>query len=434
GFSINNGGVPLERIGLLNRKLTSLYQEKQQFQETKISDITLSEPDMWVPYFTKYKLFGKINDVMIKQMSITNTIELFNNFSLDEWMVYLKIRYLYEYQDVLRLQIDEYSNSRIAIEQVKKSFGDDLNRLCLGEALEQNQKQVVDILRNVVSAYMDSVKQVGWMSNYTKEHIIEVLSTLRVEFGYKYMVERMGYSELPITLDNPLSNAMRLKEFDYLYKIDQVGVRGGEIEYNYSDSPRYFPETNKIIIPIKFLITPYFISNDNAFNYGAIGFSIAHEIAHAVSVDNNGKLIVWKTKEKDKTDPVVNKLIQKDVAEFNERVNKLKKQYGIYNPYPDLTVVEDIADNIGFPVARKAYQMSLKEKGLENKEEMPGDIKFYYSFAQQFRGQSSDDSHSAPEVRVNVILRNQDEFYTLFNIKPEDKKMYLAPTDRVKFW
>ena len=43
------------------------------------------------------------------------------------------------------------------------------------------------------------------------------------------------------------------------------------------------------------------------------------------------------------------------------------------------------------------------------------------------------DPHSPPEFRVNGVLRNIDEFYRIFNIKPSDK-LYLSPELRARIW
>lgn len=43
------------------------------------------------------------------------------------------------------------------------------------------------------------------------------------------------------------------------------------------------------------------------------------------------------------------------------------------------------------------------------------------------------DSHPPSEFRGNGIVKNFDEFHTVFKTKPGDA-MYLAPAKRVKMW
>jgi putative endopeptidase len=43
------------------------------------------------------------------------------------------------------------------------------------------------------------------------------------------------------------------------------------------------------------------------------------------------------------------------------------------------------------------------------------------------------DVHAPAELRANVQVKNLDDFYSTFEVKPGDG-MYLKPADRVKIW
>ena len=49
------------------------------------------------------------------------------------------------------------------------------------------------------------------------------------------------------------------------------------------------------------------------------------------------------------------------------------------------------------------------------------------------RAQLLTDPHSPAEYRVNGVVRNMDEWYKAFGVKPGDK-MYLPPEKRVRVW
>ena len=49
------------------------------------------------------------------------------------------------------------------------------------------------------------------------------------------------------------------------------------------------------------------------------------------------------------------------------------------------------------------------------------------------REQMLGDPHSPDKFRVNGIVRNMDEWYAAFEVKPE-QKLYLAPELRVHVW
>ena len=50
-------------------------------------------------------------------------------------------------------------------------------------------------------------------------------------------------------------------------------------------------------------------------------------------------------------------------------------------------------------------------------------LKYYYLY----------DTHSAAHNRVNGMMRLQDDWYRLYDVKPTDK-LYDAPENRVKIW
>jgi len=71
-----------------------------------------------------------------------------------------------------------------------------------------------------------------------------------------------------------------------------------------------------------------------------------------------------------------------------------------------------------------------------------GDERFFYGFAQAFRGKARDaamltqiksDPQSPDEFRVNGVVRNRSAFYDAFKVKPGDA-MYLPPDKRVSIW
>jgi putative endopeptidase len=49
------------------------------------------------------------------------------------------------------------------------------------------------------------------------------------------------------------------------------------------------------------------------------------------------------------------------------------------------------------------------------------------------RNQVTSDVHSPAEYRCNGVVRNVDEWYQAFGVRPGDK-LYLKPEDRVRIW
>ena len=205
----------------------------------------------------------------------------------------------------------------------------------------------------------------------------------------------------------------------------------------------YNPEFNEIVFPAAILQPPFFNpAADDAVNYGAIGQIIGHEISHGFDdegsqYDAEGKLLTppgWFT--------------QGDLDRFKARTHALVEQYAAYAVLPgypingELTLGENIADNSGLAIAYRAYRLSLAGKQAPVLDGLTGDQRFFMGFAQAWRDKERDseaillikaDPHSPDRIRGLLTERNQDPFYSAFDVKPGDK-MYLPPEQRVHIW
>ena len=136
-----------------------------------------------------------------------------------------------------------------------------------------------------------------------------------------------------------------------------------------------------------------------------------------------------------------------DLAHFNTVTSALAAQYDTYTPFPDLhvngrqTLGESIADVAGLAAAYDAFHASLRGSQAPKVDSFTGDQQFFIAFGQNWgsvtrdaalRQQVLSDPHAPGEYRA-LTVRNEDGWYTAFDIKPTDK-LYLAPKDRVKIW
>jgi len=103
---------------------------------------------------------------------------------------------------------------------------------------------------------------------------------------------------------------------------------------------------------------------------------------------------------------------------------------------------ENIGDASGVAVGLHAYRLSLKGQPAPMIDGLTGDQRFFFGWAQVWQSkyreqaliqQVATDPHSAAEFRVIGPLRNVDDWYEAFGVKPTDK-YYLAPEDRVRLW
>jgi putative endopeptidase len=205
----------------------------------------------------------------------------------------------------------------------------------------------------------------------------------------------------------------------------------------------YNPTMNEIVFPAAILQWPFYSpSSDKATNYGGIGAVIGHEIGHGFddkgsTFNGDGALEKWWTEE--------------DRAKFEARTGALIAQYDALSPAQlsdehhvngAFTIGENIGDLGGANIAYKAYKFSLDGQEDEVIGGLTGDQRFFMSYGQIWRTKARDeimiqrlatDPHSPAEFRCNQILKNVDEFYRAFDVKPGDG-MWLDPGQRVSIW
>ncbi len=110
-------------------------------------------------------------------------------------------------------------------------------------------------------------------------------------------------------------------------------------------------------------------------------------------------------------------------------------QYASYEPMPGFfidgrfTLGENIGDVGGLSIAYRAYKIALNGEEAPVIDGLTGDQRFYLGFAQVWQGkirndalvtQLKSDPHSPAEFRANGTVRNQDPWYTAFDVKEGD--------------
>jgi len=244
------------------------------------------------------------------------------------------------------------------------------------EAKAKAESMVADL----VKAFGQRIDKLTWMSPQTRAKAREKLATLKVGVGYP--AAWPDCSGLEISRDSALGNAMRAELHQYrrsLAKLYKPVDRSEWWMIPQTVNAVNLPIQNALNFPAAILQPPYFDPEaDAAYNYGAIGSVIGHEISHSFDdqgsqFDASGKLANWWTPE--------------DFAHFQKASQKLIAQYDSYHPFPDLsvngrqTLSENIADIAGLSVAYDGYRLSLKGKAAPVRQGLTGDQRFFISFA-----------------------------------------------------
>ena len=323
----------------------------------------------------------------------------------------------------------------------------------LGEAVGQmyvekyfpseNKERMVQLVKNLQTALAERIDQQDWMSDSTKMRAKEKLNAFRVKIGYPD--KWIDYSKMDINPEKTLYELM--KDISAWYVKD-------EVDKNYKKpvdrdkwymTPQtvnayYNPTTNEICFPAGILQYPFFdMAADDAFNYGAIGVVIGHEMTHGF--DDQGSQF-------DKEGNFNNWWAAGDDVKFKEHTKVMVDFFNNIEVLPglhangELTQGENIADHGGLKIAYTAFKNATKDKPLETIDGLTPDQRFFIAYAgvwaqnitkEEMRRLTTIDPHALGEWRVNGALPQIDAWYEAFGITEKDP-MFIPKDKRVNIW
>jgi putative endopeptidase len=303
-----------------------------------------------------------------------------------------------------------------------------------------SKAQIQTMVDNLKAAFARRVNAIGWMSPATKQEALKKVEGIVVGVGYPDTWR--DYAGLTITGDNAYANEKNVALWEYRHQLAKIGKPMDRKEWWMPPqlvNAVNLPVQNALNFPAAILVKPFFDPNaDAAFNYGAIGATIGHEISH--SFDTGGALF-------DAAGAMRNWWTPADFKNFQSQADALARQFDAYEALPGLhvngklTLNENIADVAGLGAAYEAYKASLNGKPAPVINGLTGDQRFFLAFAQSWAVKSRPETlrqivltnGHAPEQFRAVTVRNIDAWYPAFNVKP-GQKLYLAPDKRVKIW
>ncbi len=322
----------------------------------------------------------------------------------------------------------------------------------LGEALgevyvrkafpPEAKKRALDMVQNLIAALRSDIGTLAWMNDATRKQAIAKLETLIKKIGYPD--KWRDYSALKIDRASYVENDLRAGEFETRRDLAKIGRPVDKLEWQMTPptvNAYYNPQINEIVFPAGILQWPFFDPQaDDAFNYGAMGSVIGHEMTHGfddqgAQFDAEGNLKNWWT--------------EADLKNFKDRAACVIKQFNDFEVEKglhmngELVVGESIADLGGLVIAYAAWQKSLEGKprpadtdGLTPEQRFF--ISYAYSWATNIRAErarllAQTDPHPLPKFRVNGPLANFPAFAAAFGCKAGDP-MVRAEADRCQIW
>jgi putative endopeptidase len=389
--------------------------------------------------------------------SIPRIANLVASESLGTWRDWLAFHQVNQYASVLPAKIDaarfaffsttlsgvkvQRSREKRAVAALNGALGDAVGRLYVTQYFPATDKlRIQAMVCEIKSAFARRIAALNWMAPATKKEAINKVKTIVVGVGYPD--SWTDYKGLTLKPDTAYANAKAASLLNYRQQLAKIGKPQDRAEWWMNAqlvNAVNLPVQNALNFPAAILQKPFYDpAADPAFNYGAIGSVIGHEISHSfdnngAAFDSTGKLRDWWTKH--------------DLARFNAAGKALAAQFSAYAPFPDthvngeLTLGENIADVAGLAAALEAYHASLKGKKAPTLGGLTGDQRFFLAFAQGWASNSRDaalraqmavDGHAPGQFRA-LTVRNLDGWYKAFDVKLGDK-LYLPPESRVKIW
>ncbi|MCM1079841.1 MAG: M13 family metallopeptidase [Bacteroidales bacterium] len=303
---------------------------------------------------------------------------------------------------------------------------------------KERMKQLVANLQTALGERIDAQE---WMTAETKKVAREKLATFYVKIGYPDKWK--DFSGLTIDPAKSLyENLREASKFRNKQRNDEtVGKPVDRDEWHMTPqtvNAYYNPTTNEICFPAGILQYPFFDADaDDAFNYGAIGVVIGHEMTHGFDdqgshFDKDGNMSDWWKPE--------------DVANFKKLGDQYADFFSEIEVLPGvksngrMTLGENLADHGGLEVSFHAFKNANKDNTV--KLGLTPEQRFFVAYAgvwgqniteKEIRNRLLNDVHSQGEWRVKGALPHIDAWYDAFNIQPSDK-LYLAPEKRLKLW
>lgn len=328
--------------------------------------------------------------------------------------------------------------------QVEGQIGQALGKIYVEKYFPASSKErMKTLVANLQKALANRIKEQDWMSEETKKNALDKLNSFYVKIGYPD--KWIDLSDLHIDpAKSYYANIEECRRFWNKWNIDtKVGKPVDKDEWQMDPqtvNAYYNPTTNEICFPAGILQVPFFDPTaDDAFNYGAIGVVIGHEMTHGFDdqgrhYDKDGNMKDWWTAS--------------DGENFNKRADMYANFFSNIKVLPDLnangrfTLGENLADHGGLQVAYEAYKEANKNNELKTIDGLTPDQRFFIAYSQvwaaniteaEIRNRTKSDPHSLGRWRVNGALPHVNMFYDAFGVTPTDK-MFIPAEQRLKLW
>ncbi|SFK69853.1 endothelin-converting enzyme [Lysobacter sp. cf310] len=322
----------------------------------------------------------------------------------------------------------------------------------LGEALGQKyvekyfppeaKARMQEMVKNILLAMDDTIRELDWMDDATKQKALEKRATFFPKLGYPDKFK--DYQGVVVSRASAWDNLVAAQRWNVTDGRSQIGKPTDRTRWGMTpptSNAYYNPLQNEIVFPAGILQPPAFdVTATDAVNYGAIGVVIGHEISHGfddqgAQFDAQGRLANWWTPA--------------DGKQFAAKGQCVVDQFEGYFIEPGvhhngkLVLGESIGDLAGAKLAYRGYLKSREGKGPEpTLDGFTPEQQFFIAWG-QWRGDETrletqrsmiqGDPHPIAKYRVNGPLSNLPAFQQAFQCKA-DAPMVRPAKDRCEVW
>ena len=325
------------------------------------------------------------------------------------------------------------SDEKIAADIVRNMLPISLSRAYLTRYdLSGLKKRITELCQDIIAAYREMLAGEDWLSESTKEKIIEKLDAITIHAVYpdKWIDHSSLNLEGLSYIDCLKAIARFERDLDRSHTNGRVDRELWNVDDLLEANAYYYLQENSINIIPGILNAPvYYEDMSQEALFGSLGSIIGHEISHAFDTkgaqfDKDGNLADWWQ--------------ESDYAAFKIRADKLVARYDGITIWNGLQArganiqTEAIADIAGI---KCMLMIANRIPGFDYRA-------FFEAYASVLRSidtpereysTATQNEHPVRYLRTNVTVQQFDEFHRTFGVQKGDR-MYCAPEDRILVW
>ncbi|MFV0468078.1 MAG: M13 family metallopeptidase [Dysgonomonas sp.] len=466
GYKESDARVAAAAVMKIETNLAEAHytKEKSRIPELNYHKWTMAQLSDSIPSFDWTGFFAANGINGLKDMNVSQpepiaaAVKVMQTTPIEELKAYLSWKLInsaasYLSDDFVNTRFEFYgkqlSGSKViqprwkrTVSAIDGALGEEVGQIYVEKYFPPKAKErMISLVNNLEKSLSERIKGLEWMSKTTKGKAQEKLSNFIVKIGYPD--KWRNSSTLHIEKDSYWANIVRASEFEYDFQVGKLNKPVDKGEWLMSPqtvNAYYNPTTNEICFPAGILQPPFFyMSADDAVNYGAIGVVIGHEMTHGFDdqgrkFDKNGNMTDWWTAEDAKKFEARAKVM----VDFFDNIVVIDTLHanGTY------TLGENIADHGGLQVAYNAFLKTKDSKSTKLIDGYTPQERFFLAYANLWAGNVRDeeivrltkiDPHSLGEWRVNAALPQIDAWYKTFNITEKDP-LFVPKDKRVSIW